>query len=73
MDNARDLKKSESSMLKYCKVVLDRISFDRKLLIKEYRKSLKWLSREESTVLKAWMRIRFKGKLSIIQNQYNND
>lgn len=60
MENSFSLTNSESNMLKYCKLILDRMSFDRKLLRKEYRKSLRWLTKEECLKLKQWMRIRFR-------------
>ncbi len=59
MENSFGLINPESSMLKYCKLILDRMSFDRKLLRKEYRKSLGWLTKEECIKLKEWMRVRF--------------
>ncbi|WP_198675233.1 hypothetical protein [Pleomorphovibrio marinus] len=43
-------------MLNYCKLILEKMAFDRRLLIKEYRKSLRWLDSTESQELKAWMR-----------------
>ncbi len=48
--------KMESSMLKYVKTILDRMSFDRRLFRKEYRKSLAWLSKEEVSELRFWLR-----------------
>jgi hypothetical protein len=50
--------KKECQMLNYCKLVLEKMSFDRKLLLKEYRKSLRWLPTAESRQLKAWMKER---------------
>lgn len=43
-------------MLDYCKYVLQRVSFDVRLFRKEYRKSLRWLSRDETIRLKEWVR-----------------
>lgn len=68
MDKPNDIK-TESSMLKYCKFILDKMSFDRRLFRKEYRKSLKWLNREECLLLKAWTRIRFRKRLSVYQDK----
>jgi len=50
--------KKECQMLSYCKLILEKMSFDRKLLLKEYRKSLRWLPTSESRELKAWMKER---------------
>lgn len=50
-------KSSRVSMLDYCKYILQRVSFDIRLFRKEYRKSIKWLSPEEATHLKAWVRL----------------
>ncbi len=47
---------NECKMLNYCKLILEKMAFDRRLLIKEYRKSLRWLDSTESQELKAWMR-----------------
>ncbi len=62
MENSFVLTNQESSMLKYCKLILDKMSFDRNLLRKEYRKSLRWLTHEECLKLKEWMRVRFSGR-----------
>ncbi len=43
-------------MLEYVKMILKKVSFDRKLLRKEYRKSLRWLSKNEAEELKSWAR-----------------
>jgi hypothetical protein len=56
--------KTESSMLKYVKTILDRMSFDRRLFRKEYRKSLSWLSKDEVNELRFWLR---QQKLSLIK------
>jgi len=48
------------SMLEYCKMILDKLSFDPKLFRKEYRKSFKYLSPGEDLVLKKWARENFK-------------
>jgi hypothetical protein len=46
----------KQSMLAYCKMVLKKMSFSRKLFLKEYRKSLLWLDPEERSELKRWVR-----------------
>jgi len=50
--------KNENKMLNYCKMILEKMAFDRKLLRKEYKKSLRWLTHTESRELKAWLRTR---------------
>ncbi len=50
------MKAQRTTMLDYCKYVLQRVSFDVRLFRKEYRKSLRWLSREEIVHLKEWVR-----------------
>jgi len=49
----------KSSMLSYVKVILEKVSFDRRLFRKEYKKSLRWLSRDEAGALRQWVRFRF--------------
>lgn len=44
------------SMLAYCKLILKKMSFSKKLFLKEYRKSLSYLTREEQVELKKWVR-----------------
>lgn len=46
----------KTSMLEYCKQVLQRVNFDRRLWAKEYRKSLQWLTVSESKQLREWVR-----------------
>lgn len=43
-------------MLGYCKIVLEKMSFSKKLFLKEYRKSLSLLNPEERDELRAWIR-----------------
>ncbi|CAN5236516.1 hypothetical protein BH09BAC3_BH09BAC3_23810 [soil metagenome] len=68
METSFRIVNADSSMLKYCKLILDRMSFDRKLLRKEYRKSLRWLTNEERLKLNEWMRIRFRGQVMHTSN-----
>lgn len=44
------------SMLAYCKTILEKMSFSKKLFLKEYRKSLSYLTAEEQLELKRWVR-----------------
>lgn len=46
----------KTSMLDYMKVILSKVSFDRRLFRKEYKKSLSWLSSNEAMELKDWLR-----------------
>ncbi len=46
----------KNSMLDYAKVVLTKISFSKKLFIKEYRKSFLYLDPEEQEKLREWVR-----------------
>ena len=41
-------------MLEFCKTVLSRVSFDRRLFAKELKKSFRWLSREDAEALRQW-------------------
>lgn len=46
-------------MLKYTKMILEKVSFNRDLFSKELQKSLKWLKKEEIVLLKTWCIIQF--------------
>ena len=43
-------------MLAYCKLILQKMSFNKKLFLKEYRKSLSYLNSEEQNELRRWVR-----------------
>lgn len=43
-------------MLGYCKLILRKMSFSKKLFLKEYRKSLSYLDRDEQNELRRWVR-----------------
>jgi hypothetical protein len=51
-----DRKSFKQSMLAYTKTVLKKMSFSKKLFLKEYRKSLSWLTDEERNELRKWVR-----------------
>jgi hypothetical protein len=53
MVKGRDFK---NSMLAYCKLILQKMSFSKKLFLKEYRKSFSYLSEEEKNELRKWVR-----------------
>jgi hypothetical protein len=44
------------SMLEYCKIILLKISFDRRLFRKEYRKTFAYLDTNDHNELKKWIR-----------------
>jgi hypothetical protein len=46
----------KTTMLEYCKTVLGKVSFCKKLFLKEYRKSRQWLTAHEGAELKNWIR-----------------
>ncbi len=43
-------------MLSYCKIILEKMSFDATLLNKEYKKCLSYLSHREVAVFNRWVR-----------------
>lgn len=47
---------SKTSMLEYCKIILRKMSFNRKLFRKEYRKTFTYLDPAEQNKLKQWLR-----------------
>lgn len=51
-------------MLEYVKMILQKVSFDRRLFRKEYRKSLGWLSMQEVNELRVWARKTRIGQLN---------
>lgn len=46
----------KTTMLDYYKLILQKVSFNRKLFLKEYRKSHRMLQRHEVQELKFWLR-----------------
>ena len=46
----------KQSMLEYCKIILVKISFDKRLFKKEYRKTFSYLAPDEHNELKKWIR-----------------
>jgi len=49
-------------MLEYCKLILEKISFSRRLFRREYRKTFRYLGPKEHFELKKWLRTEMKGK-----------
>ncbi len=48
--------KGKTSMLEYCKLVLKKMSFNRRLFRKEYKKTFTYLDPMDHTKLKQWIR-----------------
>lgn len=55
MSNPNIFEKLDSGMLRYCKIILKKLSFNKKLQRKEYEKSQLWLTQSECLKLKEWM------------------
>ncbi len=53
----------KTTMLEYCKTVLQKVSFCRKLFLKEYRKARQRLTAHEGAQLKNWIRS-YRGEVS---------
>lgn len=47
----------KNSMFEYTKTILKKVSFDRKLFYKEYRKAQAWLQPQEVSALRMWVRM----------------
>jgi hypothetical protein len=50
----------KQSMLEYCKIILLKISFDKRLFKKEYRKTFNYLETNDHNELKKWIREQMK-------------
>ncbi len=46
----------KTTMLDYCKLILQKVSFNRRLFLKEYRKSYRWLKPSECLHLRQWIK-----------------
>jgi hypothetical protein len=53
-------RKFKISMLEYSKIILSKISFDKKLFRKEYKKAFRYLDKSERAALKNWVRREWK-------------
>jgi hypothetical protein len=62
MENLSLTTSTDSKMLSYSKTILEKMSFDRRLLWKEYRKSIRHLTHYEYKELREWVRARFSRK-----------
>lgn len=58
--NIRQFKnlKFKTSMVDYLKMILEKISFNRNLLIKEYRKGIKYLTPNERIEMRHWLQVK---------------
>lgn len=52
-------------MLEYCKVILSKISFDKRLFRKEYKKTFTYLEPNEHKELKDWVRKELDGQTTV--------
>lgn len=48
----------KTSMLEYTKTILEKVSFDKKLFLKEYKNSILRLGSTEINALRNWLRMR---------------
>ena len=46
----------KTTMLEYSKIILSKVCFNRRLFLKEFKKTLQWLTHQESNDLKNWLR-----------------
>ncbi|NJN28421.1 MAG: hypothetical protein HC819_21840 [Cyclobacteriaceae bacterium] len=49
------MNKAESELLMYNKLILEKVSFDKRLFWKEYRKGIKKLTAHESLMFRSWI------------------
>jgi len=59
-------------MIPYCKIILEKMSFDSMLLKKEYEKCLSYLSHHEADAFKKWVKKQpFYSELKQSEMQHN--
>lgn len=51
-------------MLEYAKLILEKVSFDHRLFMKEFRKIKGWMHKEERQELEKWCRSQFSDLFS---------
>ena len=51
---------TSTSRLEYAKTILQKVSFDARLFQKELKKSLKWVSAEERSLLREWVVVNYR-------------
>jgi hypothetical protein len=61
------------TMFEYCKMILEKLSFDRRLFRKEYKKSFKYLAPAERAAFRKWVRERFGAGTLRLQNAGQNN
>ncbi|MFA0963456.1 hypothetical protein AB9P05_16750 [Roseivirga sp. BDSF3-8] len=49
----------KTSMLEYCKLILSKVCFDKRLFWKEYRKSHRFLGDQDASILREWVREKY--------------
>ena len=63
---------SKQTMLRFCKAVLQKVSFDKFLFKKELKKSISWLKKEELMMLKIWCLTTFGKHKDIVLETFEN-
>ena len=59
-------------MLRFCKIILEKVSFDKNLFRKELKKSTHLVSKNEQMVLKIWCVTTFANYKDIILDVFEN-
>jgi len=59
-------------MLKYTEIILQKVSFNKELFKLELRKSMKWLKKEEATILRTWCILNFGAVYMDVINEVFN-
>tara|TARA_B100000886_G_scaffold283770_1_gene208105 strand:- start:226 stop:411 length:186 start_codon:yes stop_codon:yes gene_type:complete len=59
-------------MLRFCKTILQKVSFDKNLFKKELKKSTHFVSKKEQMILKIWCLTYFANHKDIILDVFEN-
>ena len=59
-------------MLRFCKTILQKVSFDKNLFKKELKKSTRLVNKKEQMVLKIWFLTTFANYKDIILDVFEN-
>ena len=59
-------------MLRFCKIILEKVSFDKNLFRKELKKSTHLVSKKEQMALKIWCLTTFTNYKDIILDVFEN-
>lgn len=63
----------KGSFLEYYKTILEKVSFDKELFVKEYHKAMKMVEATEAEQLSKWIQARgFKADLMTVENPRRN-